>query len=753
MQASVTTSRRGPRNRPPGGVETSRWPLILAAIGIVAAVFLAYLPAMRAGFIWDDDDYILLNRTLREPGGLGEIWSPSSPLNPQYYPMVFTTFRLENSLWGLDPTGYHAVNVVLHALNALLLLLVLRRIGVAGAWLVAAIFAVHPVMVESVAWITERKNVLSLFFSLLATLAWLRFDDRGGKRWIAVAFICFVLALASKTVAAVLPIALCLISYWREKRLDALRWATLTAMLGVGIRAAMITKSHEAAHVLTGGTELDWLSFGDRLQFAGRAFWFYPWKLAWPASLAFIYSRWNPATWQWVFPIAAIGLGIALVYLHVRGRVGRGPVVAVAYYAVTIFPALGFVNVAPLRFSWVADHFQYQASIGWIALAVGGAAWLFARLGASKVSTVVAGAVGIGIVAILALRSHDQAGVYRDLGTLWADTVEKTPGSAMAQINYGQWLFDHQDFDGAERCFQTVIRVSPPPSEAAVQGFTNLAAIRARRGPYDEAISFAQRALDLHPGFPPAVIGLSQALVKVGRAAEAEAALRALLADAPDPALGRAAWDIRRRTDDADVYLTLGNAQDAQGHVSEAAESFRRAVAINPNKAEPYLNLGNECLKLDRFDEAVSSYRRAIELKPQYAKAHFNLTKALAGAKRYDDAIAAARRSVQSVSDDPSFPLELAWLLLTSPDASDRNATEAATWLERVRASTQTQNPRAMEVLAAAQAEAGRFAQAAQSIRRAIELVQPQGNSVWLDHLRQENAAYERNQPWREPSE
>ena len=179
----------------------------LWGLAIVAAVFVTYIPVYDAGFIWDDDDYILLNPLLTEEGGLAEIWNPWEARNPQYYPLVFTTFYLERSLWGLEPLGYHIVNVMLHAANAALLLVLLRKLGVPGGWLVAALFALHPVCVESVAWVTERKNVLSGLFYFLAALSYLRFDATSRYRWFGVTLLCFVLALCSKTVTASLPVA------------------------------------------------------------------------------------------------------------------------------------------------------------------------------------------------------------------------------------------------------------------------------------------------------------------------------------------------------------------------------------------------------------------------------------------------------------------------------------------------------------------------------------------------------------------
>src|SRR5213083_494673 len=202
-------------------VRLKRGYLILALLLVVTAI-LAYQPAWHGGFIWDDDAYITNNELLTAPDGLRRIWfSLDSP--SQYFPLVYSTFRIEHALWGLNPTGYHWVNLLLHAANALLVWRVLARLNVPGAWLAAAIFALHPVQVESVAWITERKNVLMGFFFLLTLLAWTAFVDERTKRpwrFYGLALILYVLALSAKTTACTLPAALLLILWLQKKSIN-----------------------------------------------------------------------------------------------------------------------------------------------------------------------------------------------------------------------------------------------------------------------------------------------------------------------------------------------------------------------------------------------------------------------------------------------------------------------------------------------------------------------------------------------------
>ena len=342
------------------------------------------MPALRGGFNWDDDAYVTNNLTLRSVHGLSQIWGQLTA-TPQYYPLVFTSFWLEYHLWGLNPLGYHVVNVLLHALAAMLLWRVLVRLQLPGAWLAAGIFALHPVAVESVAWVTERKNVLSAVFYFAAALAYLRWRDDGttttGLRatssWRSLvlyllSLALFICALFSKTVTASLPAALLLVIWWKHGRIAGRDVWPLLPFFVAGAALGLVTSWLERTHVGANGPE--WaLSFFDRCLIAGRALWFYAGKLFWPANLTFIYPRWqiDPGIWwQWLFPAAAIAL--VMILWSLRGRIGRGPLVAVLFFAGTLLPALGFANVYPMRYSFVADHFQYLASVGLIVLAAAG---------------------------------------------------------------------------------------------------------------------------------------------------------------------------------------------------------------------------------------------------------------------------------------------------------------------------------------------------------------------------------------------
>ena len=482
---------------------------ICGGAALVAITLGAYLPAFGAGFVWDDPQHVLDNPTLRSPAGLWQMWTDVHAL-PQWYPLVHTTFWVEYQLWGTHPAGYHTVNVALHALSAIVLWCLLKRFHLPGAWLAACLFAVHPVHVESVAWITERKNVLSGLLYLLAANAYLRAIDLSADvvpgpaprwGWYATSFALFVGALFCKTVTASLPAALLLVIWWKTGRIRVRDVVPLVPFFAVGVVLALTTAHLEQVRVGASGYEWQYADtrLGDLLArtiLAGRALWFYAWKLVWPAELAFIYERWS-IDWrdpvQYAYPLAALIVIVTLFLL--RRRIGRGPVVAVLFFAGTLFPALGFFNVFPHRYAFVADHFQYLASIGLIALAAAVLARAHERLPA-QVRRIPAAL----LVLILAVLTYAQALVYHDAITLWDDTVRKSPGNWMAWTNLGNALVAARRVDEALPYYEKALALAPNVDDVQY----NAGHLRARQGRYREAEQHFLRAVQIKPTYVPA---------------------------------------------------------------------------------------------------------------------------------------------------------------------------------------------------------------------------------------------------------
>ena len=474
-QPMVPLSSDGSSRSTPRGLHLA---LLLTLVAITLVV---YLPAIRGGFVWDDDDYVLNNTALRTPAGLWTIWFETDPAKrfyplSQYYAMVYTVFWLEYHLWGTDPLGYHGVNVLLHALNAVLLALILRRLAVPGGWLAAAVFALHPVHVESVAWITELKNVLSGAFFLGALLAYLRFEPMApvaspagrNRRFYGLAIALFACALVSKSVTCSLPAVILLVLWWKR---DKIRWGDVLPLIpffAVGLVLGLLTVWMEKQYVGASGPEWD-LTFTQRLLIASRALWFYAGKLVWPTNLTFIYPRWEIDAshgFNYLFVVLTLAAVIGLWLL--RRRLGKGPLVAVLFFAGVLFPALGFVNIYPMRYSFVADHFQYLASIGLIVVIVAATAKLIAR--ASPRAAYGAAAASCALVVLGSL-TWRQGYVYTDLETLWRDTLRKNPDAWIAHNNYGNLLTRRGQYKEALEHLNETLRIKP----GYPQGYNNRA--------------------------------------------------------------------------------------------------------------------------------------------------------------------------------------------------------------------------------------------------------------------------------------
>jgi tetratricopeptide (TPR) repeat protein len=527
----------------------------LRAAAIVAATLVAYLPALGAGFVWDDDDYVTNNPLLRDPDGLARTWF-SADAPSQYFPLVYTSFRLEYALWGLDPFGYHLVNVCLHAANALLAWGVLARLALPGAWLAAAIFALHPVHVESVAWITERKNVLSTFCFLGALLAWLRFAlDGAGKRWWILSFGLYVLALFSKTTACTLPAAQLLVLWLRGRAIDARRLAQLAPFLVVGVAMGAFTVLWERLHQGTQGERFQ-LGWVESALVASRALWFYLGKLALPVQLSFSYPKFeidpgDPRDWAWL----VLGALLLFALWRARGRLGRGPLAAALFFIAMLSPVLGFIPLYTFLYTWVADHYQYVASLGPIALAAGAGARVFqGRRGGALVA--------LGLLATLGVLSWRQSRVYESSETLWRDVIAKHPASWLAYTNLGREM------------------------------------LRGRR--WAEAIPWFEAALRIQPGLARPHLGLASAYVELGRREAAEAELGRALAADPDlrPARER-----------------LARLRERAGDLDGAIAQWREVVRIAPLSARGHEELARALARQGRAAQAERHFAEARRLR------------------------------------------------------------------------------------------------------------------------------------------
>jgi Flp pilus assembly protein TadD len=572
---------------------------------LFAAAVLAYLPALSGGFIWDDAGHVT-RADLRSLAGLGRIWFEFGATQ-QYYPVLHSAFWFEHLLWGDSTVAYHLLNVLLHATAAGLFARLLQRLAVPGAWFAALLFALHPVCVESVAWISEQKNTLSAVFYLLAALAYLRFHDGRRPAQYAAATALFALALLTKTVTATLPAALLVVLWWQQGRLDWRRNVLpLLPWFALGAASGLVTSHFERELIGAQGADFA-LAFDERLLLAGRVVWFYLGKLAWPAELIFIYPRWTVDAaqwWQWLFPAAGAALLVALLWLALARR-RRGPLAAALLFGGTLFPVLGFFNVYPFLFSYVADHFQYLASLAFFALAGAGLSTFATRL--PRRAVLGGAALLLGTLGTL---TWLQSRMYRDLTTLYETTLVQNPACWMAHQNLAISLAESGNVDAAIAHLRTALELKPDNAAAE----NNLGDNLTRLGRLDEALPHLQRAVALQPNYAIGHCNLATTLARLRRFEEAfpHFATAARL----DPRYPQAEQN-------------WGIALMESGESAQAFAHLRRAVEIAPGWVEGRIYYGRALASRNRMQDAADQFRAAVEVAPDSGEANYLLGMAL----------------------------------------------------------------------------------------------------------------------------
>ena len=584
-------------------------PMTLPGAALCLLVAISYFPALSAGFVWDD---VVLTRTtsLHAWSGLAQIWfTPHSlfPYEGHYWPLLYTTFWLEHKLWGLTPLGYHLVNLLLHTGVVLLLWRLLRRLEVPGAWFAAAVFAVHPLHVESVAWVIGRKDMLATVFYLAAVLAYIRFTEmprggrRGGPYLLAVAL--FVLGLLSKSIIVTLPVVLLLWHWWRHGRVTLADGSRTLPFFLVGLGITL------AEYVYYIGNQPTAFAYSplERGLIAARALAFYAGKLLWPAGLTGVYPRWEPGIGDLLAWGGAAGFAAAVAVLwHWRRRLGRGPLAGVLFFAVALSPVLGFVDFGYMRYSFVADRYQYLGGIGLIAVVVGAAGCACQRgLGAlpthrTRPARLAIGVAGAAILAVAGILTWNQAGLYRDDGTFFTHVIAHNPQARGAHHNLGNYLQAERRYGEAQAAFQTALEQQPNNPGL----LSDIGALLQKQGRHEEAIARYREALRLKPKHKNANQNLAGVLVKTGT-------------------------------------LRLN-----QGRHEEAIARFREVLRLNPRHQKALRNIAVALINQRRYAEGLAAAQQMIARYPDDAQAHqlaglglFHLNRKADALRHYDRAL------------------------------------------------------------------------------------------------------------------
>jgi tetratricopeptide (TPR) repeat protein len=551
------------------------WKQLLPALIIVAAVLYIYRPSFHGDWLWDDDTYITNNPLLREPGRLWKAWfEPGSFV--EYYPIEQSVQWLQWRVWGNNTFGYHLTNVVLHIVSALLVWCLLSKFGLRLAWLGGLLFAIHPVQVESVAWIVELKNTLSLPPFLLAMIFWIDFEENNRPRdyWFALGL--FLMAMLCKITMAPFPVLILLYAWWKRGKiaLSDLEAATPFFVISFVLAVTAFKAGHtynEIRHITLSEAVVN--GYLPRLALVGLTIFFYFSKVLLPVGLITIFPKWAvepPSLWQfWPWPVLA---GVFYYLWTRRQSWGRHALLGLGFFLIFLSPFLGFLSVSYMIFTWVMAHFLYIPIIGLIGLTIAALEQIGSRV--SGVARQCGRALVAVTVGLLVFLSHAYAERYANSITLWTYTVKHDPQAWFAYTNLGDALL--------------------------------------RSGRISEAIDALEQTVKIRPDFSKGRFNLGAALMQAGRSDEAIDQFEQVLKTNPDY---------------APAYNNLGLILSDRGSYADAIAQFEQAIHYQPDYAAAYNNLGIALLRSGRTSEAIIQIREALKINPSYTQARDNLAR------------------------------------------------------------------------------------------------------------------------------
>src|ERR1051326_745971 len=728
-----------------------RWklnePLLICAL-LALAVAAVYLPAVFLDFTnYDDPYYVTENPHVRD--GLSSEamqWAFTHTCAGNWHPLTLISHQLDCDLFGLQAGGHHLMNVLLHAMNTVALFLLLRTLtdAIWRSAAVAALFGLHPLHVESVAWIAERKDVLSTLFGLLSLWAYAAYaksgTSEGRKRfaYLGASLSLFLAGLMSKPMLVTWPFVMLLLDYWPLRRLETRGDSHLPRGFGgliaeklpfFALSGASCVVTFLAQREGTAVAPLQEISIGARALNAIISYARYIAKLIWPTGLAPIY----PYVPHWPRGDALIA---TLLFAVITGlsiwQWKRRPylVTGWAWYLGTLVPVIGLVQVGNQS---IADRYTYIPAIGLFVMVV----WSMTEwVGNYPWRAMIARLAAIGSVTALALATQNQLMYWQNTETLFRHAIAVTTNNYVAWSSLGFYFADRHETRQAERCFHTALAINPRSFFA----WNKLATILLDEGRYDEAMGACQMALSLNPQMPAAHRTLGLLLMKQGKAQEA---------------IQQYEESLRFEPENASAHYNLANALAGQGEYQKAREHDQESVRLDPSSADAHHNTGYMLVREGKLSDAISEFKAALALEPRSWHAHYGLGDALARQGRLKEA---GKEFLEVLKIDPRTASaqaqinRIAWILASAPDPQARDGPVATEFAQRLCESTGYTNAVMIETLAIAQAECRRFAEATTSAERARSTALAAGQAEAVRKAEELLELFRASQPYREAS-
>lgn len=757
---------------PPAQTTSSRSTIVILCASLVIGTFLVFGGALRHGFVnYDDDQYVYENPQVSR--GLttdGAVWAFTHRYSNNWHPLTWLSHMTDCEIFGLKPDGHHLTSVTLHAFNAMLLFLLLRRLT-GSIWrttFIAALFAIHPLRVESVAWISERKDLLSGCFFLLTLLAYSKYAERSrlrgavDKPWYLITLIAFACGLMSKPMLVTLPGVLLLLDFWPLRRTTSHSIATWRPLilekipfmiLSLASCAATLVAQREAvASFVT-------LPIATRIANAVAAIGVYLWQFIWPTRLAAFYPYADSGELALQTAVGCVLL-LAISVVAWKQRTRRPWLLfGWLWYLGMLTPVIGIIQVGEQAH---ADRYTYLPQIG-IALAL---IWAVAEWSANipqrLVTMRISGGLALMALAFLATR---QTAHWRDSRSLWERALAVTKNNSLAHNNLGHvFITEGRPADALEH-FREALRIQPNLAEAE----NNIGTVFMDMGRTAEAMTHFERALKLKPDYAIANNNYATLLIPAGRHADAIQHFERALRSRPDypevhynlgnlrATQGRPADAIthyeqalRLRPRYAKAHFGLGAALVLQRRPAEAIQRFQTALQIMPDFAEVHYNLGLLLIAEKREAEAIEHFRRAGAIQPQFAEAHYRMALTLQSQGRHAEAIAQYEKAIAANPDHSSSHNNLAWTLAASPNDALRDGERAVTHALKANDLIGGNRADALDTLAVAYAEAGRFEDALVTARRALTIATRQGRGQFAEELRSRIQLFESRKPYRD---